>query len=495
MSRIDLDEQELQELNDQMLVRRQKLAELQAQGIDPFGESFEATATAEKIKGEFEQLEGQRVAVAGRMMSVRRHGKAGFADLQDATDRVQIYFKQDLLGADGFELFQKLDIGDIIAVTGVVFRTRRGEISVEARELKLMCKSLRPLPEKWHGLKDVEIRYRQRYLDLMVNPQVREVFVARSRAIQAIRDFLHQRGFLEVETPMLNVIAGGANARPFVTHHNALDMDLYLRIAPELYLKRLVVGGLEKVFEIGKNFRNEGMSTKHNPEFTAVEVYEAYADYLKMMELTEELFAYVAQKVCGSTTIEFQGRKVDLKPPWKRLSMLDAIEQYAGVTWDELVADPQGVAKAKNLDLPPERLSAEGVLDELFDTYVEPKLIEPVFITDHPVEISPLAKRKKEAPHLTDRFEPYIMGWEVANGFSELNDPLDQKERFLKQVEQRDAGDEEAHMMDEDYIVALEYGLPPTGGLGIGIDRLVMLLTDSPSIRDVLLFPHMRPRE
>lgn len=495
MSRFELDPEELQELNDQMAVRRQKLAELVDQGINPFDAEFVPAHHALEIKDNFAHWEGQEVKVAGRIMSLRRHGKASFADLQDQSGRIQLYVRQDMLGEEDYEFFGKLDLGDVIGVRGKVFRTKRGEISVDVEELHLMSKSLRPLPEKWHGLRDVELRYRQRYLDLMVNPEVRDVFIARSKIIQSIREFLLERDFLEVETPMLNVIPGGATARPFVTYHNALDMNLYLRIAPELYLKRLVVGGLEKVFELGKNFRNEGISTKHNPEYTSVEVYQAYADYKDMMELTEELFAYVARRVCGTTKIEYQGRVVDLTPPWARLSMSTAIEKYSGVSWERIQDDPEGVAREKDLDLPPERMSKGSVIMELFDTFVEPRLIDPTFITDYPVEVSPLAKRTEGAPHLTDRFEPFIMGWEVANGFSELNDPIDQKERFEKQMEQRAAGDDEAHMMDEDYIVALEYGLPPTGGLGIGIDRLVMLLTDSPSIRDVILFPHMRPKE
>jgi len=481
-------------LDELMQIRRQKLDELINQGIDPYGEKYERTHLAKEIIDNFDQLAEQPTRIAGRIMSFRTHGKASFADLVDVSGRIQLYIRVDQVGEQVYEQFSKLDIGDIIAVEGRIFRTRRGEISVEVLNFKMMAKSLRPLPDKWHGLKDVEIRYRQRYLDLMVNPEVRKVFEVRSKIIQTMREYLLERGFLEVETPMLNVIAGGASARPFITHHNTLDMDLYLRIAPELYLKRLLVGGFEKVFEIGKNFRNEGISTKHNPEFTAVEIYQAYADMNDMMKLTEELFAYIAEKVVGSTVIEFDGQKIDLTPPWPRLPMLEAVKQYAGVDLTDLDDEAaRQVAKAKGIDLP-ENATYGNVLEELFDKYVEPNLIQPVFITDHPVEISPLAKRKKDNPKLTDRFEPVIMTWEVANGFSELNDPIDQAERFRKQMEQRECGDEEAHMMDEDYIVALEYGMPPAGGLGIGIDRLVMLLTNSKSIRDVILFPHMRPR-
>ncbi len=484
----------LEELNDQMLVRRQKLQEWRSEGIDPFGRRFDRTHTAEEIRSQFEALEGQTVSIAGRVTAVRGHGKASFADLLDGSGTIQLFIKINTVGEELYRQYQRLDLGDIIGVRGTVFRTRMGEISVEIKEFCLLSKALRPLPEKWHGLKDVDLRYRMRYLDLIANPEVREVFITRSKIIQGIRDFLLARGYLEVETPMLNVIPGGANARPFITHHNALDMDLYMRIAPELYLKRLLVGGLEKVFELGKNFRNEGISTKHNPEYTMVEVYEAYGDADTMMALTEELFAHVAVVVKGTTTVEFQGRVIDLAPPWPRLTMLDAIRKYAGVDL-EGVSDEEAVklAEERGVELPAGAGKAQ-VINELFDTFVEPELIGPVFITEHPVEISPLAKRKADNPAVTERFEPFIVGWEMANGFSELNDPIDQRERFRQQVEQRQAGDDEAHMMDEDYITALEHGMPPAGGLGIGIDRLVMLLTNSPSIRDVLLFPHMRPR-
>jgi lysyl-tRNA synthetase class 2 len=412
----------------------------------------------------------------------------------DASGRIQLYLRVDVLGEEAYGFANQLDIGDIVGVSGTIFRTKRGQISVEVESLKLLSKSLRPLPDKWHGLKDVDLRYRQRYVDLIVNPDVREVFRKRSQIIQCLRDFLNTRGFIEVETPMLHPIAGGANARPFVTHHNALDMDLYMRIAPELYLKRLLVGGLDKVYEVGKNFRNEGISTKHNPEYTSCEIYEAYADAEDMMKLTEDIFAYIAEQVVGSTKIVFQGREIDLTPPWPRKPMLEAIREYAGVDLTGL-NDEQArkLAREKGLSVP-NNASYGNIVEEFFDEYVEPHLIQPIFITDHPVEVSPLAKRKKDNPNLTDRFEPFIVTWEVANGFTELNDPIDQEGRFRKQMEQREQGDEEAHMMDEDFIRALEYGMPPAGGLGIGIDRMVMLLTDSPSIRDVLLFPHMRPR-
>jgi len=483
-----------EKLTDQMLVRREKLEEWQQENIDPYGHRYERTHMAQEIIERFEELEGKTVSIAGRIMAVRGHGKASFADLLDTSGSIQLFAKVNAVGEKVYNQYQRLDIGDIVGVVGNVFRTRRGEISIEIKEFTLLSKALRPLPEKWHGLKDVDLRYRMRYLDLIVNPEVKDVFVARSQIIQGIRNFLLERGYLEVETPMLNVIPGGANARPFVTHHNALDMDLYMRIAPELYLKRLLVGGLEKVFEIGKNFRNEGMSTKHNPEYTSVELYEAYGDASSMMALTEELFAHLAKLIKGDTKIEFQGQVVDLAPPWPRISMLDAIQKYAGVDLRGL-DDEEAVeiARARGLDMPVGAGKAQAI-DEFFDNFVEPELTGPIFITEHPVEISPLAKRKVDDPMVTDRFEPFIVGWEMANGFTELNDPIDQKERFRQQVEQRQAGDDEAHMMDEDYIMALEYGMPPAGGLGIGIDRLVMLLTDSPSIRDVLLFPHMRPR-
>lgn len=487
----------MQDVNEQMLIRRQKLDKLRAAGIDPYAvERFDRSHEAAQIHENFSELEDQEVAVAGRIMSIRTHGKASFAHIQDMSGRIQLYVRIDQVGEEAYQLFLDLDLGDIIGVHGKVFRTRRGEISVAVDSFELLCKALRPLPEKWHGLKDVELRYRMRYVDLIANPEVQQVFVTRSKVIQAIRDYLNARGFLEVETPMLNLIPGGANARPFVTYHNALDTQLYLRIAPELYLKRLVVGGFEKVYELNRNFRNEGISTKHNPEYTALEVYQAYVDGEEMMRLTEDLIAYVAEKVTGSTVITYQGERIDLTPPWRRLTMLDAIKEYTGVDFSQAKDGEEAARLAKKLGLEIEEGANFGqVIAEVFDEMVEDKLIQPTFITEYPVEISPLAKRMADKPDYTARFEPYIYGREMANGFSELNDPIDQRERFLEQVRQREAGDEEAHMMDEDYIRALEYGLPPTGGLGIGIDRLVMLLTDSYSIRDVLLFPLLKPRE
>lgn len=481
-------------MNELMEIRREKLQDLIDSGIQPYGGRFERTHYTQDIIDNFEELEESETVIAGRLLSSRTHGKASFADLEDGKGKVQLYVRVDEVGEEAYELFSKLDIGDIVGIRGRVFRTRRGEVSIGVREITVLAKSLRPLPEKWHGLRDVELRYRQRYVDLIVNPEVREVFKVRSQIIQALREFLLERDFLEVETPMLNVIAGGANARPFVTHHNALGMDFFMRIAPELYLKRLLVGGFERVFEIGKNFRNEGISTKHNPEYTSIEIYQAYADADDMMKMTEDMFASIAMKVKGTTEIEFGSHKISLAPPWPRVPMLDAIKQYSGVDLTGLSdEEARKAAKDKGLSVKP-NASFGAVLDEFFDTFVEPKLIQPTFITDHPVEVSPLAKRKKDNPKLTERFEPFIVTWEMANGFSELNDPIDQEQRFRSQVEQRASGDDEAHMMDEDYIRALEYGMPPAGGLGIGVDRFVMLLTNSKSIRDVLLFPHMRPR-
>jgi len=486
-----------EELNELMRVRREKLNELRNKGIEPYGGRYERTHTAGEIIANFEEMENKAVVIAGRIMSRRGMGKASFAHIQDGTGQIQIYVRLNDVGPQAYELFGKLDIGDIIGVEGNVFKTRMGEITVSAVKFKLLSKSLRPLPEKWHGLKDVELRYRQRYVDLIVNPGVKQVFEARSKIIRAIRSFLDSRGFLEVETPMMHSIAGGAAARPFVTYHNALDMNLFLRIAPELYLKRLIVGGFEKVYEINRNFRNEGISTKHNPEFTMLELYQAYADYCDMMDLTEQLVSTVAVEVLGTARIEYQGTGIDLSPKWTRLPMLEAVKVYSGLDFSAIktAEDAKDAVRQAKINLEIEPSDTWGsILNKVFEETVEPRLIQPTFIMDYPVEISPLAKRKAENPDLTYRFELFIYGREMANAFSELNDPIDQKDRFLKQVEKRAAGDEEAHMMDEDYINALEYGMPPAGGLGIGIDRLVMLLTDSPSIRDVILFPLMKPR-
>ena len=489
--------QELQDLNEILKTRRMKLQELQQNGKDPFKiTKYDVTNSASEIIGSFENFEGKYVSVAGRLMSKRGMGKASFCDLQDKDGKIQLYVRIDEIGAETYEEFKKFDIGDIIGVKGTVFKTHKGEISIKSGEITLLAKSLQPLPEKWHGLKDMDLRYRQRYVDLIVNPEVRKTFITRSRVIKAIRKFLDDRGYLEVETPILNTILGGATAKPFITHHNTLDLDMYLRIAPELYLKRLIVGGLEKVYEMGRVFRNEGMSIKHNPEFTIMEVYEAYTDYKGMMELTEALVATVAQEVLGTTKVIYQGQEIDLAPPWNRISMLDAVKQFSGVDFITITSDDEArrIAKDKKLQIKND-MSKGDILNLFFVEFVEEHLVQPTFIIDYPVEVSPLAKRKPEAPELTERFELFITGREMANAYSELNDPLDQKERFMNQVKKREAGDEEANMMDDDYVNALEYGMPPTGGMGIGIDRLIMLLTDSYSIRDILLFPTMKPRE
>lgn len=483
------------DLNELIKVRHEKMAELRDLGVDPFGQRFERDSITADIHENFDKLEGQEVRIAGRIMSKRRHGKAGFANIQDLSGQVQLYFKKDEIGEEKYELFKKLDMGDILGISGRVFRTQKGEISLHVSDLVYLSKSLHPLPEKWHGLKDVEMRYRQRYVDLIVNPEVKEVFIKRSQIIKEIRKFLDEQDFLEVETPMMQQIAGGATARPFITHHNALDMELYLRVAPELFLKRLLVGGLEKVYEINRNFRNEGISTRHNPEFTMLELYQAYADYEDMMKICEDMVSTVMQKVNGTMIAEFEGQKVDFTTPWKCVSMLDAIKEHTGLDFNKIKDDEAARQAAKGLNLEVNKKSVRGeIINEIFESFVEEKLIQPTFIYGHPVEISPLAKRNKDDPALTDRFELFIMQREIANAFSELNDPIDQKERFMKQTEKRASGDKEAHMMDEDYINALEYGMPPAGGLGIGIDRLVMLMTNSFSIRDVILFPTLRKK-
>ena len=488
---------EVQDLNEILRIRRTKLEELQKSNKDPYKVvKYQVSHSAKFIIDNFEDMEGKDVSIAGRLMSKRDMGKASFCDVQDRDGRIQIYVRVNEIGEDVYEGFKKFDIGDLVGIKGEVFRTRKGEISIKASEIELLSKSLQPLPEKWHGLKDVDLRYGQRYVDLIVNPDVRNTFITRSNIIRSIRAFLDERGFLEVETPLLNVIPGGANARPFVTHHNTLDIDLYLRIAPELYLKRLIVGGLEKVYEMGRMFRNEGMSVKHNPEFTLMEVYEAYTDYIGMMELTENLISKVAEEVLGTTVITYQGQEIDLTPPWKRMTMAEAVKEYAKVDFDEVTSDEEARQIAKEKSLKVEEGATKGeILNLMFEEFAEEHLIQPTFIMDYPVEVSPLTKRKPDKPELTERFELFITSREMANAYSELNDPIDQKARFLDQVKKREAGDEEANMMDEDYVTALEYGMPPTGGLGIGIDRLVMLLTDSYSIRDVLLFPTMKPKE
>ena len=484
-------------LSELLQIRRDKLAQLQQEGQDPFQLTrYEVKAHSAEIKDQFDTLEGSMTSIAGRIMSKRGMGKAVFCDLQDSQGRIQIYVRVDELGEDAFARFKKIDIGDIVGVEGEVFRTKRGEISVRAHGVTLLSKSLRPLPEKFHGLTDKETRYRQRYVDLIVNPEVRKAFVVRSQFIKHVRDFLDGRGYMEVETPVLNTISGGATARPFITHHNTLDIDMYMRIATELPLKRLVVGGMERVYEIGRIFRNEGMDPKHNPEFTTVELYQAYADFNDMMDLFEDLLSSAAQKLLGTYQLHWQGEDLDLTPGWPRLTMAEAVKQYTGLDFMAVSTDAEGVALAKSIgvELPGTADETWGnALYEVFDQRVEEKLVQPTFITMHPVDVSPLAKRSPKDPRLTERFELFICRSEMGNAFSELNDPIDQRPRFLKQVELRAKGDDEAGMMDDDYITALEYGLPPTGGLGIGIDRCVMMLTDSDSIRDVILFPTMKP--
>lgn len=485
-----------EDINELMRVRRDKMTAFEEKGIEPFARKYDVTHHADEIVTEFEKLEGQKVKLAGRIMAVRGHGKTSFVNVMDISGRIQVYFRQDVVGEAEYENFKLLDIGDIIGLEGDVFKTQRGEISVKISSFEILAKSLRPLPEKWHGLKDMETRYRQRYLDLIVNPEVRNTFISRSKIIKSLRRLLDERNYLEVETPLMHPIAGGAAARPFTTHHNALDMDLYLRIAPELYLKRLIVGGFERVYEVGRVFRNEGISIRHNPEFTIVELYQAYADYEDLMRLTEEVVAGVAQEVLGTTQIVYQGQEINFAPPWNRITMPDAVKKYTDVDFNTVTTIEEAREIADRLGVKYEKKHGiGGILNNIFEDKVEEHLIQPTFIIGHPTEISPLAKRNKDNPEITDRFEVFVYGRELANGFSELNDPIDQEGRFSAQVEQRESGDAEAHMMDHDYINALEYGLPPTGGLGIGIDRLVMFLTDSYSIRDVLLFPHMRHKE
>ncbi len=484
------------DLNQLMKVRREKLAKLQAEGKDPFKiTTFNPTHTSGQIKENYEQLEEKEVTIAGRMMAKRIMGKASFCHIQDEEGKIQSYVSINDLGEESYKQFKEDDIGDIIGITGFVFKTKTGEISIHAKEVTLLSKSLRPLPEKFHGLKDTDLRYRQRYVDLIVNPEVKEVFKKRTQIIKEIRSILDEKGYMEVETPILNTISGGASARPFVTHHNTLDMDMYLRIATELHLKRLIVGGFDKVYEIGRNFRNEGMDIKHNPEYTCIELYEAYTDLNGMMDITEELIAKCAKKVAGTTKLVYQGEEIDLTPPFKRITMIDSIKEVTGIDFNKITTDEeaQKIAKQLNIELDPIKMTRGDIIAEVFDAKVEETLRQPTFLYEYPIENSPLAKKDPEKPNMTQRFELFIAGREYANAFSELNDPIDQYERFKKQVEAREAGDEEASMMDEDFVTALEYGMPPTGGMGMGIDRLVMLLTDAASIRDVLLFPTMKP--
>lgn len=489
---------EEQNLNELLKIRREKLKHLQSIGKDPFKiEKVYVSHYSQDIIDNFDNLEGQVVTIAGRLMAKRGHGKASFINIQDKDGRIQSYVREDRIGEEDYQLFVTYDIGDIIEIVGEVFKTNKGEISIKANSVRLLSKSLQILPEKFHGLKDQDLRYRQRYVDLIVNPEVKETFIKRNKIIKGIREFLDERGYLEVETPILTTIAGGAAARPFLTHHNTLDLDMQLRIANELYLKRLIVGGFDKVYEMGKMFRNEGISIKHNPEFTSMELYAAYHDYEDMMEITENLVAYCAEKVHGTTVVNFQGTEIDFKPPWKRESMHDLVKEKTGVNFYDIESDEEArkVAKEK-LHLEVEKRMTRGHLVALaFEEFCEKDLIQPTFVLHHPVEISPLAKRNPDNPLITNRFEAFANTWEIANAFSELNDPIDQKQRFEEQLKQKEAGDDEAHPMDLDFVNALEVGLPPTGGLGVGIDRLIMLLTDSPSIRDIILFPTMKPLE
>jgi len=482
--------------NEQKQIRIDKLKALQAQGKDPFEITLaQQTHHSDEIKVQFEQLEEKDVTIAGRIMTWRDMGKANFIDVQDRNGRIQAYVRMNDIGEDAFKEFKTWDLGDIVEITGFVFKTRTGEISVHAKEIRLISKALLPLPEKFHGLTDTDTRYRKRYLDMIMNPDVKETFIKRSRIIKSIRTYLDNLGFVEVETPILNTIAGGAAARPFITHHNTLDMDMYLRIATELYLKRLIVGGMERVYEIGRNFRNEGMDVRHNPEFTCIELYQAFTDYHGMMDIAENLIRNAAAEVCDSLHITFNGTEIDLETPFARMTMVEAVKKYSGIDFASFMSDNEKaveIAKKKGIEIENGKATWGDILNSFFEEFVEEKLIQPTFIMDYPVEISPLTKRKPDCPVLTERFELFILGGEYGNAYSELNDPIDQQGRFEAQMKLREAGDDEANMIDNDFVTALEYGMPPTGGLGIGIDRLVMLLTDSYSIRDVLLFPTMK---
>ncbi|MDF2548303.1 MAG: lysS [Anaerosolibacter sp.] len=482
-------------LSEVLRVRREKLKKLQEMGRDPFKiERYDQTHFSQDIKENFDAMEGKEVSIAGRIMAKRTMGKAAFLDIQDKQGRIQSYVRQDAIGEEEYDILVTYDIGDIVGIKGTVFKTKQGETSVKAISVLLLSKSLQVLPEKWHGLKDQELRYRQRYVDLIVNPEVKKAFLVRTKAIKALRKYLDDRDFLEVETPILSTLAGGASAKPFITHHNTLDIDMYLRIATELHLKRLVVGGFDRVYEIGRLFRNEGMSPKHNPEFTTIEWYEAYADYEVMMQECEEVVAEMAMAALGTTKITYQDKEIDLTPPWRRISMTDIVKEVKGIDFNQVKTDEEATAIAKQHGIDVDKGMKKGhIINAFFEEFCEKTLIQPTFITHHPVEVSPLAKRNQDNPEITNRFEAFVNTWEIANAFSELNDPIDQKGRFEEQMKQKEAGDDEAHPMDDDFINALEVGLPPTGGIGIGIDRLMMLLTDSPSIRDVLLFPTMKP--
>ena len=489
------EEQEL-DLNQLMKVRRDKLEKLKQEGKNPYRiTKFNRTHTSKQVKDNYDELEGKDVTVAGRLMAKRIMGKASFCHIQDSEGKIQSYVSINELGEESYKEFKEYDIGDIIGITGFVFKTKTGEISIHAKAVTLLSKSLRPLPEKFHGLKDTDLRYRQRYVDLIMNPEVKETFVKRAEIIKEIRRFMNEKGYMEVETPILTTVATGDAARPFITHHNTLDLQMYLRIAPELNLKRLIVGGYDKVFEIGKNFRNEGMDIKHNPEFTNMEFYSAFEDYNDMMKMSEELISTVAQNTLGTTTITYEDKEITLAPEWKKITMIDAIKEVTGVDFNTINTDEeaQDIAKEKGVQFEDIKNTRGHIINEFFETFVEETLIQPTFVMDYPVEVSPLTKRKQDDPRLVERFELFIGGREYGNAYSELNDPIDQYERFLKQVEAKEKGDEEAGGMDEDFVNALEIGMPPTGGMGIGLDRLIMLLTNSASIRDVLFFPTMKP--
>ena len=499
MSTEEMNLQELEsQFSEQEALRREKLVKLQEEGKDPFDVyKVERTHSSQQVKDNFEELEGKEVTVAGRIMSKRGQGKVVFSDIYDRDGKIQLFIKIDEVGEEALKQYKTNDLGDWVAATGEVFKTKTGEVSVKVKTVELISKSLKPLPEKWHGLKDPDLRYRQREVDIITNPEVKDTFIKRSQIISGIRSFLDNRGFLEVETPMLATIAGGASARPFITHHNTLDLDMFLRIAPELYLKRCIVAGFEKVYELGRTFRNEGMSIRHNPEFTMIELYQAFADYNDMMELTENMVAEVCKKVNGTTKVTYQGTEIDFMPPWRRITMVDAVKEYAGVDFNEFKsdADAQAVAKEKNLEFskPLNTVTKGEVLNALYEEFCEEHMIQPTFIIDYPVEISPLTKKKRGNEMFTERFEGFVFGRELCNAYSELNDPIVQRERFAQQEKERELGDDEAYMIDEEFMSALETGMPPTGGLGIGIDRLIMFLTDSASIRDVILFPTMKP--
>ena len=499
MSTEEMNLQELEsQFSEQEALRREKLVKLQEEGKDPFDVyKVERTHSSQQVKDNFEELEGKEVTVAGRIMSKRGQGKVVFSDIYDRDGKIQLFIKIDEVGEEALKQYKTNDLGDWVAATGEVFKTKTGEVSVKVKTVELICKSLKPLPEKWHGLKDPDLRYRQREVDIITNPEVKDTFIKRSQIISGIRTFLDSRGFLEVETPMLATIAGGASARPFITHHNTLDLDMFLRIAPELYLKRCIVAGFEKVYELGRTFRNEGMSVRHNPEFTMIELYQAFADYNDMMELTENMIAEVCKKVNGTTKVTYQGTEIDFMPPWRRITMVDAVKEYAGVDFATINSDEeaQAIAKEKHLEFskPLNTVTKGEVLNMLYEEFCEEHMIQPTFIIDYPVEISPLTKKKRGNEMFTERFEGFVFGRELCNAYSELNDPIVQRERFAQQEKERELGDDEAYMIDEEFMSALETGMPPTGGLGIGIDRLIMFLTDSASIRDVILFPTMKP--